>query len=82
LYDEIDFLVRESKGAYTFNDAYEMPTYLRKYYIMKISDENQKLMEEMEKKNNIMSSTVSPTKKSPSKKKAKTDAYLTKAGKK
>jgi hypothetical protein len=49
---------------------------------MKISDENQKLADEIDKKNKILTSTTDLSKRVPPKKRSKSEAYVTKAGKK
>lgn len=38
------------ENNFSFSDAYNLPTYLRKFYIRSISEDNRKAKEEMEKK--------------------------------
>lgn len=77
LYDELDFLVRE--GHYSFEAAYELPTYLRQYYVMKISDENRKAQAEREKSTQ-KSRQLSPSQKPVIQKPPTKASYQTKAG--
>ena len=53
IHDEIFSLCFHGKGGFTHTEVYEMPTYLRRYYITKASkfyDEEQKQMDKATKK--------------------------------
>jgi DNA-directed RNA polymerase specialized sigma24 family protein len=48
LFEEIDFLVRGSSGAYSFTETYNMPIWLRRFYVNKIIDEYEKKQKKQE----------------------------------
>ena len=49
IHDQIFSLCFHGKGGFTHTEVYEMPTYLRRYYITKASKHYEKEKEQMEK---------------------------------